>query len=156
MIKLLFIIVLVYSCSSSKPEDLKSKDYSYTFNQSGWKDIDSQGADKAYLNENNGSIIMLNSLCKKYDSTGLDVLSNNFLSGITRLEILEKKSVTYKDRAAYTLLSQGKLDGVTVYLNTLTMHRNHCTYDFALISPVKVNETDLKTYQNLLDKIKFE
>jgi hypothetical protein len=99
---------------------------------------------------------MINSLCKKYDSSGLDVLSNNFLTGLTDLEIIEKKSVPYKGREAIALLSKGKLDGVLVFLNTLTSNRNHCTYDFVLISPIKVNEDDLKTYQALLESVKFD
>lgn len=152
----LVIILLLYSCSSSKPDDLKSKEYSYTLSSSEWKSIPPQGADKTYIHNDHGSIIMINSLCKKYDSSGLDVLSNNFLTGLTNLEIIEKKSVPYKGREAMTILSKGKLDGVLVFLNTLTSNRNHCTYDFVLISPSKVNEEDLKTYQALLESVKFD
>jgi hypothetical protein len=152
----LVIILLLYSCSSSKPDDLKSKEYSYSLSSSEWNSINPQGADKTYVHNNHGSIIMINSLCKKYDSSGLDVLSNNFLTGLTDLEIIEKKSVPYKGREAIALLSKGKLDGVLVFLNTLTSNRNHCTYDFVLISPIKVNEDDLKTYQALLESVKFD
>ena len=152
----LAIILLLYSCSSSKPDDLKSKEYSYSLSSSEWNSINPQGADKTYVHNSHGSIIMINSLCKKYDSSGLDVLSNNFLTGLTDLEIIEKKSVPYKGREAIALLSKGKLDGVLVFLNTLTSNRNHCTYDFVLISPIKVNEDDLKTYQALLESVKFD
>ncbi|MFZ4713877.1 MAG: hypothetical protein ACOYL6_09210 [Bacteriovoracaceae bacterium] len=150
-----FIILLLCSCSSRRPEDFKSKEYSYSFEKIGWRSIDPQGADKAYMNEERGSVIMVNSLCRKYDSTGLEVLSNNFLGGLTELEVLQKNSITYKDREAYSLQSKGKLDGVTVFLNSLTSNRNHCTFDFVLISPLKVSEADLKTYQELLENIKF-
>jgi hypothetical protein len=156
LVSILVINLLLYSCSSSKPDDLKSKEYSYSLSSSDWNSINPQAADKTYVHNSHGSIIMINSLCKKYDSSGLDVLSNNFLSGLRELEIIEKKSVPYKGRDAISILSKGKLDGVLVFLNTLTSNRNHCTYDFVLISPNKIVDEDLKTYQALLESVKFD
>lgn len=155
MKKLLPLILLIYSCSSSSPEDFKSKEYKVDAPEGSWKSVDPQGSDYAYLNAGTGSAIMANSLCKKYESTDLDVLSNNFLTGIKNLEIKEKKSTTFHDREATDQTLTGDIDGVKVYLKSRTFKRNHCTYDFVLITPRSPNTHDQDSFNNFLNNLRF-
>lgn len=156
MKKLLPFILLIYSCSSSSPADFKSKEYKVEAPGNSWKSVDPHGSDYAYLNSGTGSAIMTNSLCKKYESTDLEVLSNNFLTGIKNLEIKEKSSINFHDREATDQTLTGEIDGVKVFLKSRTFKRNHCTYDFVLITPQAPNTNDQSTFNNFLNNLRFK
>lgn len=156
MRKLLPFILLFYSCSSSSPADLKSKEYKVEAPRKPWKAVDPQGSDYAYLNSGSGSAIMANSLCKKYESTDLEVLSNNFLTGIKNLEIKDKKTTTFHDREATDQTLTGEIDGVKVFLKSRTFKRNHCTYDFVLITPHSPDSGDQGTFNDFLNNLRFK
>lgn len=158
MRKLTILLLLITGCSSRiDPKDFKSDEYSINFSESNWTTMPEKDADKAYTNKNTGSIILINSLCKKYTSSDLENVSSNLLGGITHLEILEKKSVSYREREAIDTKASGKIDGVKVFLNTRTFKRNHCTYDFALIMPNQILKDDENSFFNLLEnKVSFK
>lgn len=156
MKKLLPFILLICSCSSSSPDDFKSKEYKAEAPRGPWKTVAPQGSDHAYLNSDTGSAIMGNSLCKKYESTDLDVLSNNVLTGINKVEIKDKKTTIFHDREATDQILTGEIDGVKVFLQSRTFKRNHCTYDFVLITPQRPNTNDQNTYNDYLNNLRFK
>ena len=157
VIFLLFVSFLA-SCSlffESGTDHLKSDLYKINFESKGWETIDPDVADFAFANYKTGQIFTSNSLCKKYQSTPLNELTNNLTSGIQDLKIIKRKNTYFHKRAAQKLHASGKLDGVPVKFSSLTMKKNRCTYDFILISPMKYSNNHLQIFSSILKSISF-
>lgn len=144
------------SCSllTSDPRELKSKNYSVEILEGGgWKTIPPDLSDFAFINEDSGAVFTTNSICKKYQTSSLDILFDNILSGIEELKIIYKKKVSFAKRAALMAHATGMIDGVTTNFYVLTFKRNRCTYDFILISPPQGGGEDL--FRQLIGKVRF-
>ena len=112
LISLLF--VLLQSCSYLVPEpSIGHKSDNYRFS---------------------ASIILINSLCNKYESTPLKYLLDNLLMGIKEVKIQGKETIQFAKREALKAKATGVLDGVKVHALIQTVRKNHCVYDFVFIS----------------------
>ena len=94
---------------------------------------------------------MANSLCGKYQNVSLDKLSGHLLEGIKDIVIIKKSKSQFRDRLSIRMHATGKIDGVTVSLLIQTFKKDHCTYDFALISTGKdLLEKDFESFLSSL------
>jgi len=130
----LYALFLISALSCSSQDLRKSETYKINFENSAWSEIEPDQSDYAFLKKKTKSIIMVNSYCKKYDSTSLKLLTSNLLAGINEIKVENRTERKFFDRK--TLISQitGKLDGVDLYLTVATLSKNRCIYDFVLIS----------------------
>jgi len=155
---LLYLIAIVSSSCSfflTGPTELKSDNFNYSFEKPGWDSIDPDTSDVAYLNSNTGSIILANSLCKKYQSSTLDYLSSNLLSGIENIKVVKKSNRQISDRDALEVIATGMLDGVSVKLKSLILQKNRCTYDFILIMPKQIISNDLAAFESFIKSVRL-
>jgi len=153
------ILVALASCSIFVPDrtkDKKSENLSTNFDQSGWKKIPPEKSDFAFHNEKQGAIIIANSFCKKHLSTSLDKLAYTFLGEIKELEIIENNESQYKGRESRDILAKGKMDGVLVHLKLKTLIKDHCLYDFVLISPKSITNIQKSDFNLFLDSVEFQ
>lgn len=130
--------------------DLKSKEYSLNFNRPDWLEIDPDTSDKAFRNTKTGSVIVLNTTCKKYDSTSLEHLAQKLLAGISNVEVLDQGSAIYFDREGHHMVISGAIDGVPIKMKTITIRKNRCIYDLSLISN---NDKSFESDINALDEV---
>ncbi len=154
-----FITILISSCSIflGNTKSLKSEKYSSHFNQSNWKEVDPDLSDLAYTNTKTGSIILFNSLCKKYDNSSLTNLQKNLLSGLDNIRIINREDVSLYNRKAIKLTANARLDGVLVYLDVYTVKKNRCVYDFVLISSSQNKiAIDRNDFQVFLKKMRID
>lgn len=150
---LIILLLFTVGCSSRiDPKEFKSRDYRIDFDFPHWIQLPEKDADRVYGNSKTGSIIFINSLCKKYTSANLEDVSSNLFGGIVDLEVKEKQNVIYQDREAIDTYAVGKMDGVVVHLKLRTLKRNHCTYDFSLVMPLKTIDQDFNTFKEMLEK----
>jgi hypothetical protein len=149
----IFCLCLFVNSSCSTPTLNKSKSYDLKFQDSDWKRIEPDTSDYAFLNSKTNSIIMVNSLCKKYEATSLKHLTSNILAGIQDIKVEDRLEKTYFSRSALVTHVSGSFDGVPVFLTITTIAKNRCTYDFILISRTKEKRLiDEKSLNLILDK----
>lgn len=128
--------ILVSSCSfvSNSESVEKSKNLNLNFKNSSWVKIDSDKADYAFKHKESRSIMVINSLCKKYDRTTLEQLTENILAGLQESKTTEKNKLRLFDRESLRTKASGKLDGVTTHMMIEVVKKDRCIYDFVLIT----------------------
>lgn len=130
----LALLVVISACSLSyKPELKKSQSYTLSL-PAKWKVLPADSADHAYQDES-GSIVFYNSICKKHSQKEVEILQRNLFQGIADLKIISKNTINLYQREAARTIASGKLDGVKVNIFSNVFNRNFCTYDVVFISP---------------------
>mgnify|MGYP003642641147 FL=1 len=136
----LLLLCLITGCLSScsfvtnSEGVIKSKNLIINFKRAGWKSIAPDKGDFAFRNEKSKSYILVNSLCRKYDNTTLEQLTDNLLAGLQRPIIAKQSEKRLFDRSALKTEATGALDGVKTSMLILVVKKDRCIYDFALIS----------------------
>jgi len=136
-ILLLSLILLFGSCASDSGLYKKSSAIDNQIASSPpapWVSINSESSDFALQNNKTKSLFLLNSACRKNDSSSLDALISSMLTGLDDVTFIENKSVTYQERQAVEVVASGKLDGVMRFFKIVTIKKNNCIYDYVLIS----------------------
>lgn len=134
----LFSLSLV-SCSlvSSPDKGIKAKNITMNFKSSSWNKIDSDLADQAYRHAKTDSIILVNSLCQKYERTSLEQLTDNILAGLQNSKIETQHPGRLFNRASLRTSADAEIDGVKTYLLIEVVKKDRCIYDFVLITKSK-------------------
>ncbi len=127
-------LAVLSSCSFAPTPIPKSKDYDLNLKSQEWKSIDPDSSDHAFENSSTHSIMLVNSQCEKYESSSLDKLNSGMMSGIDNLQVINKESTKFASRDALLMQAKGSLDGVPVFLKTLTLRKDRCLYDLVLIA----------------------
>lgn len=112
--------------------------------------IDAMKADVAYENPETGAIISLNSICRKYNKTSLDTLTDNLVRGVSGRKMLARKEIKIAGADALDSLFEGTVDGVLLHLRTVVLIKNDCTYDFIHVSIPKREAGSPKAFDDFL------
>ncbi len=149
-ILILFILVACSSNSNDRGVYKKSTQYVNLLDKSipvVWRKINSEGADYALENKVTGSIFVFTSACRNYDQSSLTNLTSSMLSSLGRPTVLEKRKLNHQGRESEIIKFQASVDGITRYLYTLTLQKNDCIYDYALIATSLKNlDIDLEDF----------
>lgn len=149
----LLLIGLSCSFGSDSESGVKSQNYKIAFQSPQWTKINPGSADHAFQNSSSNSIILLNSLCGKYESTSLKHLISNMLGGLDQVNIVKEEKMTYAKRDSLRRFVTGKTDGVPVYLIIQTLRKDSCIYDFILISANQDLQTsDIDDFNKFLEE----
>ena len=166
---LLFLAVfigLVSSCAIIFPDRTAPKSADYTVLQlsSPWSKIpvgedlnsvDALKADIAYENTGTGSIISLNSLCRKYNNASLEQLNTNLVRGIEDRKLIIQKETTVDGTKALDSKYSGNVDSVAVHIRTVVLVKNFCTYDFIHVTlPRHESKSNDSTFEQFLSSFK--
>ncbi len=135
--------------------DYKSQDYRVKFSQGSWSAIDPEQSDFAFSDEKSKAILLANSSCRKDLSKNLDRLSETLLGTLNGTKVKKKEKSLFHNREAVDTQASGTLDGIPVNLLIKSTLRNHCLYDFVLISPQTINQPLSDSYQNFLNSVQF-
>lgn len=106
-----------------------------------WVAISNETSDFAISSNATHSVFLLNSACRKFESSNLNSLASAMLSGVEIVKIIEKKIITHQGREAMDMTVIGKVDGIERFFHIITTQKNNCIYDLVLIS---TNEKNLK------------
>lgn len=111
-------------------------------------------ADLAYENPETGSIISLNSLCRKYHAGTLDSLTTNLVRGIGAREMLRRQETTLDGAPALDTLFSGEVDKVRLHIRTVVLIKDSCTYDFIHVSVPKNGAAGAQEFDAFLASFK--
>lgn len=149
-------MLLIQSCSvfSDKNDSgvyVKSKNIKQSYSIPQWKmNSKHESADLVFEKNKSGSLIIVNSNCRKNNLSSLQTLKASILAGIEKLDLEEEKTITLHDRDALETTFNGSLDGVKRFMTLTIFQRDFCIYDMILIAKKKNNHaTDLPDYEKL-------
>jgi hypothetical protein len=153
------LLILIGGCSllfskSSKP--VKDPGFKIDFAEKGWKSTDPREADRAWVQENRGDVIIVNSFCGEFQDLPLETLALKTFSGYEEFKPLGKNDTKWQGREAFEMEAQARVDGVLVLLHLRNYRRDHCYYDFLLVTPRSSSEASLRAFQRMLDGVRFQ
>jgi hypothetical protein len=155
------LFMLVPSCALLFPDHMapKSSDYKIAPPPSPWSKLavgkdpnsmESMKADLAFENARTGGIISLNSLCRKYDDTSLEALTNSLVRGIGRRELHEQTETKIDGAKALDSTFTGEVDQVKLKIRTVVVFKDSCTFDFIYVSIPKRDHDGDKAFDAFL------
>jgi len=159
--RLIFLTILLAtsSCSlfisSPDPKASKDKSLSVSFKREPWVAADPRESDYAWAHERSGEVMMVNSFCGEFQSLPLETLALKTFQDYPGFKPLGKNTLEWKGREAFEMEAEALVDGVKVILHIRNYRRDHCYYDFVLISPRGRTEESLKAFNALLDGVRF-
>ncbi len=154
----LIILALIFlaSCASLdiNVENKKSEKYEIGKLPDYWAPIKDTTADASYWSKKTGATILINSLCEKYGSASLYVLTQNILRGVDDLNAEVEEEIMLVDRKALHTIATGKIDGVLIKTNIYVMRKDYCIYDFTYQVQAEFYSKDVKDFENLVKSFK--
>jgi len=129
---IMLILIFLAHCASLdiNVENKKSENYEIDKLPKHWAPVKDTLADNSYWSKKTGATILINSLCEKYGSASLFVLTQNILRGIDDLNTEVEEEITLAERKALHTVATGKIDGVSIKTNIYIMRKDYCIYDF--------------------------
>lgn len=154
----LIILVLVFlaSCASLdiNVENKKSEKYEIGKLPDHWGPVEDTTADQSYWSKKTGATILINSLCEKYGSASLFVLTQNILRGIDDLNTEVEEEIMLAERKALHTVASGKLDGVLIKANIYVLRKDYCIYDFTYQVKAEHYSVDVNDFEKLVKSFK--
>lgn len=153
------MLALSVSCSlfiPDPPGPVKDTNMKVPFTLSGWKATDPQASDHAWVEETRGDVIVVNSFCGEFQDLPLETLALKTFSGYKDFRPLGKNTTQWHGREAFEMEAEALVDGVRVMLHLRNYRRDHCYYDFLLVSPRTSAEHSLQAYNRMLDSVVFK
>lgn len=112
--------------------------------------VDSMKADRAYENPETGAIISVNSICRKYNKSSLEALTDNLVRGVGDRKLMRREEITVDGEPALDSSFEGVVDGVFLNLRTVVLIKNDCTYDFIHVSIPKREKGGGRAFDDFL------
>ena len=146
------ILIFLASCASLdiNVENKKSENYQIGKLPDYWEPIKDTLADTSYWSKKTGATILINSLCEKYGSASLFVLTQNILRGIDDLNTEVEEEIMLVERKALHTVATGKIDGVSIKTNIYVMRKDYCIYDFTYQVQAESYSKDVKDFEDLV------
>ena len=112
--------------------------------------VDAMKADRAYENPETGAIISVNSICRKYNKSTLETLTDNLVRGVGERKLTRREEITLDGEQALDSTFEGVVDGVFLNLRTVVLIKNDCTYDFIHVSIPKREKGGGRAFDDFL------
>jgi hypothetical protein len=99
--------------------------------------LNSEGADKAWLNKTNGNTIAYQSTCNDANDPPLDAIQSEILSVFGNVKIEKTATTEFNGREALRTEAEGVVDGVKTRTELLIFKKNDCTYTLSYVGVAK-------------------
>ena len=157
---ILFVCLLpLAACSlflpSNDPRATKDKNLHVNFEMNGWAKTDPRESDMAWAQQQSGDVLMVNSFCGEFQSLPLETLAVKTFKDYPDFKPLGKNTLDWQGREAFEMEAEANVDGVKVLLHLRNYRRDHCYYDFVLISPRTRTQESLQAFAKLVDGVEF-
>ena len=140
---------------SNDPRATKDKNLHVNFEMSGWAKTDPRESDLAWAQQQSGDVLMVNSFCGEFQSLPLETLAVKTFKDYPDFKPLGKNTLEWHGREAFEMEAEANVDGVKVLLHLRNYRRDHCYYDFVLISPRTRTQASLQAFANLVNGVEF-
>lgn len=157
---ILFVCLLpLAACSlfipSNDPRATKDKDLKVQFEMKDWAVTDPRESDLAWVQQQSGDVMMVNSFCGEFQSLPLETLALKTFKDYPEFKPLGKNTLVWHEREAFEMEAEAMVDGVKVLLHIRNYRRDHCYYDFVLISPRTRTQNSLQAFATMVKGVEF-
>jgi hypothetical protein len=151
-----FLVATACSVTGPLRADTKATGYRLGTLPPGWskQNLDS-GADVVFFQSRSRSLISVNSVCDRYTDSRLETLTQDLLSPLREVVVLEQEDLKISDRRALYTSVSGKLDGVSVKSHLVVLRKNRCLFDFSLFG-TNISETEKSDFLKFAKAFRFE
>lgn len=156
---LLLLSTLAVNCSSmipKAPKPTKDTRYKINFQSQEWIKTDPRESDFAWVQNKTGEVIVVNSFCGEFQSLPLETLALKTFDSYDSFKPLGKNTLEWKEREAFEMEAEARIDGVVVLLNFRNYRRDHCYYDFLLVTPRSRNPKSYLVFKELMNQVSFQ
>lgn len=119
-----------------------------------WRQVSLAGNDLAFVSNDSGHSIAVNSTCEDYGDPPLSVLVRHLLIGFTDRVQVSQVPGTLDGRESLTAHYTAKLDGVPVELLMVVMKKDGCVFDFTYVAPAGRFDEKRAAFDQLLAHFK--
>jgi len=154
-----FALVVLSGCSlfipSNDPKAMKDKNLVVKFSHADWAATNPHESDYAWAQQQAGDVMMVNSFCGEFQSLSLEALAIKTFKDYPNFKPLGKNTIEWHGREAFEMEAEAFVDGVKVLLHLRNYRRDHCYYDFVLISPRTRTQESLRAFTALVNGVEF-
>lgn len=119
----------------------------------GWRQVKVETANAAWLHDELGASLLVNSHCEGVQDAPLEALANHLLIGWTEREILSERKLELSRREALEREVSAKLDGVPRRVMLLVLKKDGCVYDVVLSSSPAAFARAKKAYEHVVGSL---
>jgi hypothetical protein len=151
------VLLLLTACGlfgGGSRKVVKDSHYRIRFSTPGWNKVEPQGTDIAY-SDGKGRFLFANSFCHEFQHLSLDKLAYKSLQSLDKFSVTESSLGQFQGRESYLLKGVGKIDGVATEIVLRNYRRDHCYYDFFLVTP-KMTEALNEVFKEFVNSIEFK
>lgn len=155
---LLLLLLGLAGCSFFVPKAAppsKDRALRVSFAQRDWQAVDPRQSDRAWSHRERGDVLVQNSFCGEFQSLALETLAVKTFQNYDGFRPLGKRALTWFGREAFEMEAEATVDGVRVLLLLRNYRRDHCYYDFVLITPRSRDPQSFAAFQALLAGVAF-
>lgn len=114
-----------------------------------WKSIDKGDSDHAYRLPS-GDIATLTSSCNRDPNSSLELLTRHLLIGERNTIIARRERIPVDGKDGLFSDVASTLDGKSFHLNLFVLSSHGCIFDFSLVSPQAISETETHGFLNFV------
>ncbi len=151
-------LALLMGCSAlvpTAPGPQKDKHLRITYKHPEWDEVDPRQSDRAWSHHRRGDVMLANSFCGEFQSLPLEALARQTFESYGGYIPLGKRTLEWQGREAFEMEIQANVDGVGVLIYLRNYRRDHCYYDFLLITPRERNRDSLAAFEAMLKTVRF-
>ena len=119
-----------------------------------FKSSANKSTDRLWISAKSGNTISYLSECGGSQEPTLEQLENEALGSLIDMKILSSEKIDYNNREALKTLAEGKVDGVKVKMNLLTLKKNNCNYTLVYGGVAKKFDAEQSYFQTFLESFK--
>ncbi len=119
-----------------------------------FKSSPNKSTDRLWISTTSGNTISYLSECGNPQEPTLEQLENEALGSLIDLKILSSEKIDYNNREALKTIAEGKVDGVKVKMNLLTLKKNNCNYTLVYGGVVKNFDAEQSYFQTFIKSFK--
>jgi hypothetical protein len=116
-------------------------------------------ADASFQSQITGSIISINSACKRYEDNRkerLSALTRELLLGISEISYFKEESVPIDGNSALQTTVRGKMNTEDMMLRTVVVHLGQCIYDLMYVSRPNKFKQGQETFSRFVSSLKLK
>lgn len=119
----------------------------------GWREVTVETANAAWLHDELGASLLVNSHCEGVQDAPLEALANHLLIGWTERELVQERRLQLSGREALEREVSAKLDGVPRRVMLLVLKKDGCVYDVVLSAGQSAFPEAKKAYEHVVGSL---
>ncbi len=153
----IILVLLLSGCISVKLADSKvkrAKNLNFENPKDPFDSTGIEGADKSWINKENGNTISYQSTCEEASEPTLESMLESATKDIRNKEYRLKRNFIFNQRKAIRTLVFGKVDGVSIKLDVVVFKKNNCNFILTYVALDEHFNTNKRIYDRFVRKFK--